>query len=58
MKEIIMYSINWFPRIKKNKLINYKIKELEIFYTYPNFNLLNIVFSDGTDLKTQFREIL
>lgn len=58
MKEINMTPINWFPRIEKNKLINYKIKELEIFYTYPNFSLLGVVFSDGTDLKTQFREIL
>lgn len=53
-----MFPINWFPRIEKNKLINYKIKELEIFYTYPNFSLLGVVFSDGTNLKTQFREIL
>lgn len=58
MKEINMFPINWFPRIKKNKLINYKIKELEIFYTYPNFSLLNILFTNEINFKTGFREII
>jgi hypothetical protein len=58
MKEIIMYPISWFPRIKKNKLLIYKIEELEVFYLYPNFSLLNTIFTNEINFKTGFREII
>lgn len=58
MKQINMYPISWFTIIKKNKLLKYKIEELEIFYLYPNFSLLNIVFTNEINFKTGFREII
>jgi hypothetical protein len=58
MKEINMIPISWFPRIKKNKFLIYKIEELEVFYLHPNFSLLNILFTNEINFKTGFREII